>query len=196
MTPTSLSPDFGSNEAETYELLKRHETGLLMPHPVSLGSMPVERTESMRLVAEDIALLLGLRIAVDEDRPLMYSTRFCAWRMGWRLSSGEWDKKRASRVINKLVSAGVIRHVGDMPGSGTRLYAPPLQPAVVRPGPEIPALGLEARVQPSGEVREQTVVDHAQTVLRGRSRGCCIPRQRSGRGPRRHVVSRSGIACT
>ena len=29
----------------------------------------------MRLVAEDIALLLGLRTAVDEDRPLMYSTR-------------------------------------------------------------------------------------------------------------------------
>jgi hypothetical protein len=136
----------------------------------------------MRLVAGDIVLLLGLRIAVDDDRPLMYSTRFCAWRMRWRLTSGEWDKKRASRVINKLVSAGVIRHVGDMPQSGTRLYAPPLQPAAVRPGPEVPALGLKPVVQPGGEVGQQTVVDHAQAVLGGRSRGCCIPRRRSSRG--------------
>jgi len=110
-------PGFGSNEAETYELLERHEVGLLLPHQVALGSLPLGATESMRLVAEDMALLLGLRIAVDEDRPLMYSTRFCAWRMGWKLTSGEWDKRRASRVLTKLVSAGVIRHVGDMPGS-------------------------------------------------------------------------------
>ncbi len=71
----NTDPDFGSIDAETYELLKRHEAGLLVPHPISLGSMPQGATESMRLVAEDIALLLGLRIAVDEDRPLMYSTR-------------------------------------------------------------------------------------------------------------------------
>jgi hypothetical protein len=161
----NTDPGFGSGEAETDELLKRHEAGLLVPHPILLGSMPEGATESMRLVAEDIALLLGLRIAVDDDRPLMYSTRFCASRMGWKLTSGEWDKRRASRVLTKLMSAGVIRHVGDMPGSGTRLYAAPLQPAVVRPGPEIPALGLEARVQPSHEVREQTVVDHTQAVL-------------------------------
>jgi hypothetical protein len=125
--------------------------------------------------------LLGLRIAVDEDRPLIYSTRFCAWRMGWKLSSGEWDKKRASRVLTKLLRAGVIRHVGDMPGSGTRLYAPPLQPAAVRPGPEIPALGLEARLQPSGEVREQTVVDHAETVC-GDDLGVVTSRDRAAAG--------------
>jgi hypothetical protein len=158
--------DLGNGEPETYELLKRYEEGLLAPRPVRLGPLPAEATESMRLVAEDIALLLGLRIAVDDDRPLMYSTWFCAWRMGWKVSSGGWDKKRASRVLNKLVSAGVISHVGDMPRTKTRLYAPPLEPAVVRPGPEVPALGIEPVVQPCVEVREQAIVDHAEAVLR------------------------------
>ena len=111
-------------------------------------------------------LLLGLHLAVDDDRPLMYSTRFCAWRMGWRTASGDWDKKRASRVLSKLVGAGVISWVGELPRSKTRLYTPPLQPAVVRPGPEVPALSLEAPVQPSREVGQQAVVDHAQAVLR------------------------------
>jgi hypothetical protein len=159
-------PAFGGEDAETYDLLKRHAAGVLEPRPVALGPMPAGATESMRLVAEDMTLLLGLQLAVDDDRPLMYSTRFCAWRMGWRTASGDWDKKRASRVLAKLRQAGVISWVGDLPQSGTRLYAPPLEPAVVRPGPEVPALGHQPVVQPGGEVGQQAVVDHAQAVLR------------------------------
>ena len=34
----------------------------------------------MRAVAADIALLIGLRLAVDDDRLLIYSARFCVWR--------------------------------------------------------------------------------------------------------------------
>ncbi len=143
-------PPFGGEDAETYDLLERHAAGVLEPRPVALGPMPAGATESMRLVAEDMTLLLGLQLAVDDDRPLMYSTRFCAWRMGWRTASGDWDKKRASRVLAKLRDAGVISWVGDLPRSKTRLYAP-LAPAVVRPGPEVPALGLQPVVQPGGK---------------------------------------------
>ncbi len=128
--------------------------------------MPIGATESMRAVADDIALLIGLRLADDDERPLIYSARFCAWRMGWRVLSGDWDKKRANRVINKLLEAGVIEWVGEMPRSNARLYTAPLQPAVVRPGPEVPALSLKAIMQPTDEVGEQAVVDHAKAVLR------------------------------
>lgn len=156
----------GSHGAETYELLARYDAGLLKPQRVALGPMPAGATESMRAVAADIALLIGLRLAVDDDRPLIYSARFCAWRMGWTVLSGDWDKKRANRVINKLLAAGVIEWVGEMPKSNARLYtAPPLQPTVIRPGPQIPAISVEARVQPGGEVREQAVVDQAEAVL-------------------------------
>lgn len=164
--PAGAVPDFGAHEAETYELLARYEAGLLEPRPVRLGAMPTGASEAMRAVAADMALLIGLRLAVDDDRPLIYSARFCAWRMGWTILSGEWDKKRANRVINKLLEAGVIEWVGEMPKSKARLYAPPpLHPTVVRPGPEIPAVGVEARVQPGDKISQQAVVDHAQAVL-------------------------------
>ena len=189
--PAGAVPDFGAHEAETYELLARHEAGLLKPHPVALGPMPIRPTESMRAVAEDIALLLGLRLAVDDDRSLIYSARFCAWRMGWRILSGGWDKKRANRVINKLLEAGVIQWVGEMPGRKARLYAPPpLQLTVIRPGPEIPAVGVEARVKPGDVVSQQAVVDHAQAVL-GEISGLSHPEtaQRPGMtAPRRMPV--------
>ena len=140
-------PDFGAHEAETYELLARYEAGLLEPRAVGLGAMPAGASEAMRAVADDIALLIGLRMAVEDDRPLIYSARFRAWRMGWTILSCEWDKRRANRVINKLLEAGVIEWVGEMPRSKARLYAPPaLKPTVIRPGPEIPAVGVEARV--------------------------------------------------
>ena len=160
-------PDFGAHEAETYELLARHEAGLLEPRPVGLGAMPTGASESMRAVAADIALLIGLRLAVDDDRPLIYSARFCAWRMGWTILSGEFDKRRANRVINKLLEAGVIEWVGEMPKSKARLYAPArLKPTVVRPGPEAPAVGVKPVVQPGEVVSQQAVVHHAQPVRR------------------------------
>ena len=160
-------PDFGAHEAEIYELLARYEAGLLEPRPVGLGAMPTGASEAMRAVAADIALLIGLRLAVDDDRPLIYSARFCAWRMGWKILSGEWDKRRANRVINKLLEAGVIEWVGEMPRSKARLYAPrPLQPTVVRPGPEVPAVGGKPVVQPGEVVSQQRVVDQAQPVRR------------------------------
>lgn len=109
---------------ELLELLEDFEKGGLQPHPVILGPLPDRATDDMRAVAADIALLIGLRAAVCEDRPLPYSRRFCASRMGWS------DPKRAARALRKLVAVGVIRSVGEMPARGmpygTKLYAPPL----------------------------------------------------------------------
>ena len=163
--PIGAVPDFGAREAETYELLARHGAGLLIPLPVQLGAIPAGATESMRAVAADIALLIGLRLAVDDDRPLIYSASFCAWRMDWKDASGAPDKRRASRVINKLLDAGVVECVGTMPRTGTRLFSSPSVTAVAGPAPQHPAVGVDAGVQPSLEVAEQAVVHQAQPVL-------------------------------
>jgi hypothetical protein len=77
----------------------------------------------MHKVAADIRLLLGLRLAVSEDRPLPYSTGFCAERCGLR------DKREASRILRQLERLGVIKCVGRMKPrgkpDGTKLYAAP-----------------------------------------------------------------------
>jgi hypothetical protein len=151
---------------EVYDLLERHRLGLLSPVPVCLGAMPPHASDSMRQVADDIALLVGLRLAVDEDRPLMYSTSFCAWRMGWQLASGDPDKRRASRVINKLIDAGVIELAGEMPRTGTRLLTQPSPATLAGAAPESPAVTADRSVKPLGEVSEQAVVHQAQPVLR------------------------------
>jgi hypothetical protein len=68
-------------------------------------------------------LLIGLRLAVDEHRPLPYSTRFCAERCGLH------DQGHASRVLRALVDAGVIRYVESLEPrgkrDGTKLYQAP-----------------------------------------------------------------------
>ena len=74
-------------------------------------------------VAADIRLLFGLRLAVDDDRPLPYSTRFCAERRGLR------DQAQASRVLRALERAGVVQCIGTLDPrgkrDGTKLYQAP-----------------------------------------------------------------------
>jgi hypothetical protein len=176
LRPAHLNSTAG--EPEIYDLLRRHQHGLLHPLPAGLGSLPANATESLRLVAEDMALLIGLRLAVDEDRPLLYSASFCAWRMGWALPDGQPDKKRAARVIRRLVDAGVIAWVGVMPRSGTYTYAPPSQAVAPGPDPETPAVCLEPTIQPVDEVSQQAVVQQAQPVL-GEDLGVIAARNRA-----------------
>jgi hypothetical protein len=77
----------------------------------------------MLKVAENIRLLLGLRLAVSEDRPLPYSTRFCAASCELR------DHREASRVLGQLEQAGVIRCAGKLKPRGmpfgTKTYRAP-----------------------------------------------------------------------
>lgn len=160
--PSKISP--WSGDAEIYDLLERHRRGQLRPAHVELGPMPPDATESMVKVARDIALLIGLRLAVDDDRPLIYATSFCAWRMGWATSTGEPDKPRASRVLRKLIDAGVIEYVGTMPRTDSRLFAAPSPSVRRRPRPQPPAVGVQPRVEPFAEVEQQRVVHEAEPV--------------------------------
>jgi hypothetical protein len=112
-------------QAELYRLLEDHAAGRLEPVPVALGKLPPNATPVQVRVAADVALCMGLRLAVDDDRPLPYATSFCADRNGLR------DKWHAWRVLGQLVEAAVVRCVGAMPPrpggprDGTKLYAPP-----------------------------------------------------------------------
>jgi hypothetical protein len=110
-------------EPELLGLIRDNERGELAPVDVRLGELPANASPAMRRVAEDIRLLIGLRLAVDEDRPLPYSTRFCAERCGLH------HHTQASRVLRQLVDGGVIESAGAMPargkGDGTKLYRAP-----------------------------------------------------------------------
>jgi hypothetical protein len=118
----------------------------------------------MHAVARDLRLLMGLRLAVDEHRPLPYATTLCAQRCGLR------DPKQASRVLRALVRLGVIDHVGSLPArgkpDGTKLYAPPLQGAPV---------GVEVldrpTVEPAGKVPAEHVMRGAVALERGAAHG-------------------------
>ena len=113
----------GRREPELTGLIRDHDRGLLEPADVELGELPTGASPAMRKVAADIRLLLGLRLAVDDDRPLPYSTRFGAERCGLH------DQAHASRVLRALVEAGVIRYVESLDPrgkpDGTKLYAAP-----------------------------------------------------------------------
>jgi hypothetical protein len=112
-----------AREPELRGLIRDHERGELEPIDVALGGLPAGASEAMRDVAADIRLLLGLRLAVDEDRPLPYSARFCAERCGLR------DHGQASRVLRALEQAGVVQCVGTLKPrgkpDGTKLYQAP-----------------------------------------------------------------------
>jgi hypothetical protein len=95
-------------KAELYWLLAEYEAGRLDPVEIELGELPADATPDMRRVAEDMGLLMGLRLAVYDDRPLPYATMFAAERLGWGTNCG-----RASRAIRRLCDAGVIRRRVD-----------------------------------------------------------------------------------
>ena len=110
-------------EPELLGLIRDYERRRLEPVAVELGELPADASPAMRKVAADIRLLLGLRLAVDDDRPLPYSTRFCAERCGLH------DQGHASRVLRALEQTGVIERAGTLDPrgkpDGTKLYLAP-----------------------------------------------------------------------
>ena len=117
-------------------LIRDYENGRLRPVHVELGPLPatgsraeafdgrqVVVTDTMHDVAADIRLLLGLRLAVDEQKPLPYSTRFCAERCRLR------DHRQASRALRSLEQLGVVECAGKLKSRGqpygTKTYAAP-----------------------------------------------------------------------
>ncbi len=109
---------------ELYRLLAAHHEGKLQPAAIQLGELPPGAGGVMRHVAEHMRLLMGLRAAVGDDRPLPYASSM-ALRAGITTNQGT-----ASSAIGSLVRAGVIDYVGSLPPQrpgldGTKLYAPP-----------------------------------------------------------------------
>jgi hypothetical protein len=156
------SPSHTAPRAELYELLSEYEEGTLAPEQLELGPMPANATPDMKLVAQHMRLLMGLRLAVGDARPLPYSARFAAARFGWR------HPERASRAIRQLCASGIIRYAGSLEPkgkpNGTRTYEPPLPLAASTIENEsVRVEGLDApTVQPAGEVEDQTAVGDAE----------------------------------
>src|SRR4051812_47845061 len=77
-------------------LLYDHRAGRLRPCDVRLGEMPTCATSLMRGIAADMRLRMGLRLAVDDDRPLPYAP---SEAVGSGLAR---HKMQASRAIRQL----------------------------------------------------------------------------------------------
>jgi hypothetical protein len=104
-------------------LLADYRAGILEPVDVQLGPMPEDASPLMRAIAEDIRTRIGLQLAVEDFRPLMYA---CSEPVNAGLCR---YKEQASRAINRLVDAHVIEPDGSLPPrgkpDGTRLYRAP-----------------------------------------------------------------------
>lgn len=152
----------GAEKPEIYGLIADHEAGKLTPIEVRLGELPASVTGDMRRIAHDLRTLMGLRLAVGEDRPVPYASRWAAERMGWK------DHRRAARALRRLCKAGVVRYAGSMPargkGDGTRTYAsPPLAVDAGAVGSETGEIRVEpvAPFQPAPKVQEQRGMERA-----------------------------------
>jgi hypothetical protein len=160
-TPTNAE---ARDVAEVDALLAQRAAGEIEPVPVYLPALPTDANPSMRKVAKFFALVRGLRLAVDDDRPVIFGVAWVAGHLGW-------TEMRVSRALQKLRApeVGVLQLVGSMPGRGgrrgTHLYVP-------GSGPHLPGLvergsGNVAgeRVEPVGELVDLPLVAGAELAV-------------------------------
>lgn len=167
-------PGPGQEQPLVRQLLALYAAGEMAPATVRLGEMPATASEPMRLIAGDIRVRLGLLLAEGISLALPYATSEAVTAGYVRL------KGSASYALGRLVDAGVIRAVGEMPkrgkGNGTKLFVPPgwhptepLAVAVERGGqqgladlvwvPDEPGDAAGARaVQPDVEVADELLL--------------------------------------
>jgi hypothetical protein len=144
------------------ELERRCDYGLLTLGTVELGEMPADATPEMWKIAEDIRYLLELAYGDGDYRPLPYSARFAAGRMGWQKGHME-----ACRALQRLVKAGVIQRVPN-PTKRTGLYAPP----PTRTSASVAAVAkpltspVEVQADPPVEVLDEAGVDGTESIYR------------------------------
>ena len=183
---------------ELYRLLERYEAGELDPVAVRLGELPPRAGRLMREAAADIALLMGLRLAVDEDRALPYSASLAATRLGL----GD-DKGWANRVLRSLIEAGVV-HVDQHAKCAN---GAPMRTRCFLPGPRPPVDSLPAgagRVEADGtvevdegeEARQdvavgEAVADDRREVREGDGRPVAVRDGAGGGRPAGHVPDRT-----
>jgi hypothetical protein len=166
-TPTTTPRIASSSRDETPELLlllEDYAAGRRKPLPVRLGAMPPDATADMIAVAKDLRLLMGLRMTVCDDRPVPYSLRFCAERMGW----GRRYFMRAQRALQALVVAGVVTFEDALPGRGgrrgTKAYGSPFGLSAAG-GFEAEPVEVERHVEPALEVPDEHVVVEAEVAV-------------------------------
>jgi hypothetical protein len=154
-------------------LLDEYRAGRLRPVDVRLGEMPPGATPLMRLIAEEMRLRMGLRLAVDDDRSLPYATSEAV------RSKLTPHKMQASRAIRGLVAAGVIEGAGCLPRrpggppDGTRLYRPPA--AVLQRDAVVVEVADCPPVEPTGELVDEGRVDGAVLRSGGHAVGVVAP---------------------
>lgn len=163
----STSAPCGTDQPEIYLLLEEWKAGRLDPVAVRLGELPADATEDMRRVAEHLRLLLGLRLAAGEPRPLPYAVRWAAEQLGWGR-----NYRRASRALLRLQEAGVIVYADSMPARGaqyrgTKLYAAPVLPAAATGPIEAAAIEVEPDLQPSVVLPDEPMMAGAEPVPAG-----------------------------
>jgi hypothetical protein len=149
----------GKPRPDVNALERKYKAGELPLVDIRIGKLPDKATCDMRQIADDMRLLFGLSYAAGERRPMPYSCRFAARRMGWRNGHN-----RANSAIRDLVKARVIDFVGELPprghARGTALYAPPLHLAADDDGSGLVELSEK---KPPLEVRDELRVDRAVT---------------------------------
>lgn len=133
-TPSSLrdgglSLGVRSRAVEQFaELRDAYYAGTLKPEPVRLGPIPPHFGQIERGVAEDVALLIGLRRAEGENGKIPYPA-LAAAAIGV-VPNG--DKRRASLALRRLVNTGVLLDAeplkkfkrGNELLDGTKCYLP------------------------------------------------------------------------
>jgi hypothetical protein len=155
----------GGTGPELYLLLAEHEAGRLEPDDVKLGELPRDATRDMRAVAAEVRLLMGLRWAVGDRRPLPLAAKFVARRQGWRS-----NHHRARRAIRALCDAGMIEYAGSLAPrgkrDGTKTYAP--LPAASAGAVEGESVAVEpvAAIEPETKPRKQAGVRGAEPTQR------------------------------
>jgi hypothetical protein len=99
-------------EPEVRWLLRQHREGHQDPVAIVLPGL-AGASKTGRLVAEFFALVYGLRLSVDDARPVPLSARFVGEHTGLH-----WVT--ANRALNGLCEAKVLRHCDPLPPRGGR----------------------------------------------------------------------------
>lgn len=94
-------------------LLADFARGALVPVPVSLPNVPADAPLAVMKVVGDVELLLGLRLAVGDTRPLPYACR-------WRTSALGLNYRTVNRILLTLVETGALIRDEPMPGRAAR----------------------------------------------------------------------------
>jgi hypothetical protein len=118
---SSLSLSHQDGEPMVEWLLREHKAGRCQPVEVALPPLPATARDSTRTVLEHFRLVYGLRLSVEDDRPVPLSARFVGKHTGLHHAV-------TNLALNRLCDHyGVLRRCEPLPGRnarGTHTYLP------------------------------------------------------------------------